>query len=539
MGNQKRLAIISVYNKDGLAPFAKKLSQLGIDILSTGGTAKFLTEQGIPITKIDAYTGHPEILDGRVKSLHPKIHGGILARRDLAADNKDLEQQGISPIDFVIVNLYPFIDKIDEAKAKKNPNAESLVEFIDIGGPTMIRAAAKNWRFVVPVCDPSDYPIILSELEATGAVSESTRKKLAAKVYQTMAAYDAQVARYFSLEEEIVDSENAPFVLAPVEGLALKKVCDLRYGENPHQKAALYDEFSAGSETQKQHWAQLQGKEISYNNLQDMQGALELFIELYADLAGRHAAVVIKHANPSGVAIRKTNLEAFQAARACDPVSSFGGIIAVSGVLDKALSECILEQFVEVVLFNEIDDKAREVFSKKKNVRLLQCDFDALLKEQKAGGVSYRKFYNQYLVQTLDTEIVSLKESQAVTQIKPSAEQLRDLDFAWKVCKYVKSNAIVIVKNEQAIGVGAGQMSRLDSAQIAVKRAATHGHSVEGAVVASDAFLPFSDVLEILNDAGVVSLAQPGGSINDQPVIDAANARGMSMLFTGMRHFRH
>lgn len=539
----KKLALVSVYDKTGLEGFVRGLIEQGIEILSTGGTLKFLEEKAVPVTSVDSYTGHPEILGGRVKTLHPKVHGGILARR---ANEKDLEQLkslDISLIDYVVVNLYPFADKIRELEEKGRITADaqghdSLVEFIDIGGPTMIRAAAKSFQDVASVCDPLDYPIILNELKQNGSLSIETRRKLAAKVFKTTAAYDSAIARYFSLDEKIRDDAGNKIILAPFESIVLERKMELRYGENPHQSAGLYREVSGALE-KKEPWQVLQGKELSYNNLLDMHGALDLFFELYQGKGSFHPAVVIKHANPSGAAYAKTALEAFKLARDCDPVSAFGGILVLSGKVDAELAAEVTSGFVEVVACEDFTEGAAAVFAKKKNLRLVKCDYALYLKRREAGGFTLRSYLGDYLLQTIDHQIAIIQADQAVTELKPTAEMLADLNFAWKVCKHVKSNAIVVAKNMQAIGVGAGQMSRLDSAKISVQRAIAHGHNLNGSVVGSDAFLPFADTLEILAAAGVKALVQPGGSIKDKEVIEAANKLGVVMLFTGQRHFRH
>lgn len=540
----RKLALVSVYNKTGLESFVRGLIEQGIEILSTGGTLKFLEDKKIPVTSVDSYTGHPEILDGRVKTLHPKVHGGILARRAKQKDLDQLNSLDISLIDYVVVNLYPFVDKINELLEKGSITTDaqghdSLVEFIDIGGPTMIRAAAKSFEDVASVCDPHDYPLILSELKEKGKLSVDTRRKLAAKVFKTTAAYDSAIARYFSLDEKVRDDAGNRIILAPFESIVLERKMELRYGENPHQSAGLYREVQASSVVESEPWQVLQGKELSYNNLLDMHGALDLFFELYQNKGSYHPAVVIKHANPSGAAYAKTSVEAFKLARDCDPVSAFGGIIVLSGKVDADLAAEVTSGFVEVVACEDLTDDALAVFSKKKNLRLVKCNFDLYLKRRNAGGFTLRSYLGDYLLQNIDNQIADLKMEQTVTQTKPTSAMLADLNFAWKVCKHVKSNAIVIAKNLQAIGVGAGQMSRLDSAKIAVQRAATHGHDVKGGVVGSDAFLPFPDTLEILANAGVKALVQPGGSIKDQDVIDTANKLGVVMLFTGQRHFRH
>lgn len=535
----KKLAIVSVWDKTNLEPFARGLVEAGIGILSTGGTAKYLTSCGIELQSIDSYTGHPEILDGRVKTLHPKIHGGILARRDRQEDLVQLQENGIAPIEFVVVNLYPFVDKVREIEAKRKADHGSLVEFIDIGGPTMIRAAAKNSKHVVPVCDPRDYDAVLSELRHNGEISAETRARLAGKVFTTMAAYDGAIARYFSLGEQLLNEDGSPKRLAPVESIVLEQSMSLRYGENPHQSAGLYRPAEVGAAAHDAWWHVTQGKELSYNNLLDMQGTLDLFLELMSPQESYHTAVIIKHSNPCGAAIRATARDAFVAARECDPVSAFGGIVAVSGMVDAELASTIVEGFVEVVLVRDLTPEAAEVFAKKKNVRLIICDFERYLAEKSKGALSVRNFFGDYLVQSIDNQLTEPTAERVVSKAQPTAEMMSDMQFAWKVCKHVKSNAIVLVKDQRAIGIGAGQMSRVDAAKIAIQRAKTHGFAVEGTVAASDAFLPFTDTLETLNDAGVAALVQPGGSIKDQEVFACADARGVVMALTGERHFRH
>ena len=529
-------AILSVFDKSDLLPFAIELAKRGVTILSTGGTSRHLKEGGVEVVSISDYTGSPEILDGRVKSLHPKIHGGILARRSLDKDNQTLEEHDIAPIDFVVVNLYPFLDKVNEVVSSKDPNHPSLVEDIDIGGPTMIRAAAKNCHHVVPVCDPADYPLILKELDESGEISLSLRRKLAAKVFSMMANYDSQIARYFSLDEKLLDEEGNSKGLAPREAIVLKEKQQLRYGENPHQSARLYELVGGDN---KSLWTQTQGKELSYNNLVDMQATLDVFTELYDGLGDKNVAVVIKHTNPCGAAIRDKAIDAFKAARDCDPISAFGGIIAVSGTVDVELAKTITENFVEIVCVEELTDEARAVFAKKKNLRLIACDYSSMLAAAKEKQFTVKSVGADFLIQEGDSNCAKITKESEQTGADISSETLDDLNFAWKVAKHVKSNTIVVAKDGQAIGVGAGQMSRVDAARIALDRAKAHGFSPEGAVAASDAFLPFADTLEVLNDGGVVSLAQPGGSKKDDVVIEAAKSRGMSMVFTSERHFRH
>lgn len=528
-------ALISTYDKTGSAALAKALVAQGYGILSTGGTASFLEENGVQVTRIEDFTGQAEILGGRVKSLHPKIHGGILARRENEDDMATLQRDGLTTIDFVVVNLYPFIDQIELSLSEGKK--DSLIEFIDIGGPTMIRAAAKNYRDVVVLSDPADYASVIKVLETGQSLDQQARCCLAAKVFATMANYDAAVARYLSLNESLVDEKGKPVAFAPLEALVFQLDEQLRYGENPHQQAAFYREFGSGSKI-KPAWTQLQGKELSYNNLVDAEGALACFTELYQSQPSQHCAVIIKHTNPCGAAIAEDNLQAFLQARSCDPISAFGGIIAVSGELTEELADSICDGFVEVVLASSFSSGALTRFSKKKNVRLLECDFDRLGLQAKSAS-EIKPAMGGYLLQSVDRSCVLASQGRSVAAVSPSEAQLKQLDLAVVICKHVKSNAIVIVNEGKAVGVGAGQMSRVDAARLSVMRAELHGHNLKGAVAASDAFLPFPDTLEVLSDAGVEALVQPGGSLKDQDVIDAANRRKLSLVFTGERHFRH
>ena len=532
----KKLALVSVYDKDGLEEFAQGLVKLGFSILSTGGTANFLKDHGIEVISVSDYTGAPEICSGRVKTLHPKIHGGILARRHLESDIAEIKREGIDLIDIVVVNLYPFTEQVSKALAGECQTDQSLVEYIDIGGPTMIRAAAKNCADVLPICDPLDYPQILLALQK-GTVSQEFRRELAAKVFRTMAAYDAAISSYFGEGERIVPQTPEGELLRFDLGLA-ERVEKLRYGENPHQHAGLYRLVEVGKAKTAVGWKQLAGKELSYNNLMDVQGAVELLMDLRNSLPNYQSSVIIKHTNPCGVACCSTALDAFRQARDCDPISAFGGIVALNGVVDKKLAEVILEGFVEVVCAPQFTDDALLVFDKKKAVRLLECDYD-LLNEQRLRGRVVRSFFNDYLVQTPDVELGEIDLGKCVTDKSANPDHILDYTIGWIVCKHVKSNAIVIVRGARAIGVGAGQMSRVDSARLAIDRARLHGHDLTGAVAASDAFLPFPDTLEVLAEVGVVGLVQPGGSIRDRDVIQTANEKGVSMLLTGYRHFRH
>ena len=530
-------ALISVFNKDNIEVMAKQLVELGFEILSTGGTAKYLSQNSIPVTMVESVTNHPEILDGRVKTLHPKVHGGILARRENQQDINDLQANNIGLIDVVIVNLYPFVAKQEELSAKfKDPmELEShLIEFVDIGGPAMLRASAKNFKDVLSLVDPTDYEEAISYLRK-GTVPHSFRKKVAAKVFATTSAYDGAISNYLFAETLEHDSDRS--ALPELIPLVLKKDNDLRYGENPHQKAGLFYQFGVQSE---KIWSQKQGKELSYNNILDIQACVDLLVELLPCARKSEAVtVIVKHNNPCGVAIREGLNESFLAAKNCDPISSFGGIIATNVEIDKTTADSILEQFVEVVIAPAFSKESLEVFSAKPNIRLIEINYEKVNTFNQSGVVQLRPFYGDFLVQDLDIDLKVLSADMCVTDRKPTEEEFRDLIFAWSIVKHVKSNVIVVAKDLTAIGIGAGQMSRVDSAEIAVRRAKKFGFEVVGAVAASDAFFPFADTLEELNNAGIASVVQPGGSIKDQVVIEAANHRNMAMLFTGERHFRH
>lgn len=533
----EKLALLSVSDKTGLAEFGRFLTATGYTLLSTGGTKSYLESAGLKVVGVSDYTGSPEILEGRVKTLHPKIHGGLLARLSNPTDLTELAQIGAAPISIVVVNLYPFLAKI--AGLEGNPNYESLVEFIDIGGPAMLRASAKNFEHVTVITSPVDYKIVESELKGGNTTSLDTRRALAAKVFKLTAEYDLAVSSYLSLDERVLDEDGTRKICNPVEGIVLERSQELRYGENPHQAASLYSR--PGHES---FWRQLQGKELSYNNLVDLEAALELVLEIETS-ASEQAAVIIKHTNPCGSAIRNSLEEAFLAARACDPISAFGGIIALTAPVDRKLAELILEGFVEVIVAPKVNgsaysNEALELFKTKKNIRLLEVDFERALKWKSSKRVVIKNFLDQILIQQADTGIVGISGMKVACEGETKFASIKkDLDFAWRVSKHVKSNAIVLVKNLQAIGVGAGQMSRLDSARIAIERAKAHGFNPAGAVAASDAFLPFPDTLEMLNDAGVVALVQPGGSLKDDVVTEVARSRGMTMVLTGERHFRH
>jgi phosphoribosylaminoimidazolecarboxamide formyltransferase/IMP cyclohydrolase len=529
----EKYALLSVSDKSGLETFASFIAKKGYKLLSTGGTASYLKEKGLEVISISDFTGYPEILDGRVKSLHPKIHGGILARMDREQDRKDLASIETGQIEFVVVNLYPFTQEVEKIEAARKTDHGSLIELIDIGGPTLLRAAAKNCYFVAPICDPTDYPKILAELTKKDSLSLEMRRELAKKVFLHTAKYDAAIARYFSVGEELLEKNGEKKQLTEVESLTLTRKISLRYGENPHQQAALYSKGDS-----PQIWEQLQGKELSYNNLLDMNAALELLIDLEEVFPKKSAAVIIKHSNPCGASIRADNLSAFIAARECDPVSAFGGIVAVSGVVSKALAESIIEGFVEIVVACGFDEEAKQVFAQKKNIRVLECDWKRLTSYLKSSRLVYRECLSDIVVQTADRAGFDEEKLKLVTGEKSSSD-VDDLKFAWILCKHVKSNAIILVKALQAIGVGAGQMSRVDSSRVALDRARANKFDLSGAVAASDAFLPFSDTLCILNDEGVTTLIQPGGSMRDEEVIAEAKRRNVQMYFTGERHFRH
>lgn len=532
-----KVALISVYDKTGLEPFVKGLVERGYKLVSTGGTFKTIAGYGLPVIPIEKFTGAPEICEGRVKTLHPRIHGGILARRDNASDMADLQTNGIGPIDLVCVNLYPFTIQVAKALSGEIASDSSLVEYIDIGGPTMLRAAAKNCKFVVPVCDPEDYYRVLVSLDSSD-VSLDLRRELAAKVFKTMSAYDAAVAKYFAEGENSIPRDLDKEKLRDMELGMLEMVVKLRYGENPHQEAGLYRLSRLAGEYPDPLWRLLSGKELSYNNLLDTQAAVDLMIDVSSELPNTPASVIIKHTNPCGVAFAPSLLESFRRARDCDPISAFGGIVAVNGEIDGSLAEAMLEGFLEVVIAKHFSEEALLVFERKKAIRLIEIDFERVL-AQRANEIKVQSFLGDFLVQTQDAELGIVDISKAVTVKKGSTSKTLDYRLAWVVCKHVKSNAIVVAKGGRVLGVGAGQMSRVDSSQLAVERANTHGHDLHGAVAASDAFLPFPDALEVLARAGVVGLVQPGGSIRDREVIKAADDLGVEMIFTGVRHFRH
>jgi phosphoribosylaminoimidazolecarboxamide formyltransferase/IMP cyclohydrolase len=518
-------ALISVSDKRGTVDFARGLAQLGVKLLSTGGTAKLLRDAGLDVTDVSDYTGFPEMLDGRVKTLHPKVHGGILGRRDLPEHLAVMAEHGIPAIDLVVVNLYPFRETV----AKPGCTLDDAIENIDIGGPTMVRAAAKNHGNeqggVGVVTDPEDYAPILDELKSGGALSYKTRFALAKKAFTHTARYDAAISNWLTS----LDEQNKPGMFPERLQLAFDKVDTMRYGEKPHQQAAFYRETTTvpGSIASYQ---QLQGKELSYNNIGDADAAWECV----KAFEGEIACVIVKHANPCGVAIAGSALDAYRKAFKTDPTSAFGGIISFNCAIDKATAEAVSGQFAEVIIAPEITAEARTVFNAKQNLRVLVVPMG------RAGGVfDFKRVGGGLLVQTADEARIAQSDIKVVTRRVPTEQEMRDLLFAWKVAKYVKSNAIVYCKDEMTVGVGAGQMSRVDSARIAAIKAENNGLTVAGSVVASDAFFPFRDGLDVLAKAGATAVIQPGGSVRDAEVIAAADEQNLAMVFTGFRHFRH
>jgi phosphoribosylaminoimidazolecarboxamide formyltransferase/IMP cyclohydrolase len=523
-------ALLSVSDKSGIVDFARALHDSGVKLLSTGGTAKLLAESGLPVTEVSEITGFPEMLDGRVKTLHPRVHGGLLARRDVPAHMAALKEHGIGTIDLLIINLYPF------AKATSNPDCtlEDAIENIDIGGPAMLRAAAKNWQDVAVVIDPADYPQVLSELKGDG-LQKKTKFALARKVFAHTAAYDGMITNYLTALGE--DAELAGEAV-PARGdypatftLQLTKVQDMRYGENPHQSAAFYRDAQPAPGTLAS-WKQLQGKELSFNNIADSDAAWECVKTFDVP-----ACVIVKHANPCGVAIGANVAEAYAKAFKTDPTSAFGGIIAFNRPLDGAAAEAVVRQFVEVVIAPSITPEARAVFAPRQNVRLLEVPLPE--GAHAMNTLDFKRVGGGVLLQSTDARNVAQSELKVVTKVQPTAGQMVDLMFAWKVAKFVKSNAIVFCANGMTMGVGAGQMSRIDSARIASIKAENAGLTLQGTAVASDAFFPFRDGLDVVCDAGATCVIQPGGSMRDEEVINAANERGIAMVLTGTRHFRH
>lgn len=513
-------ALISVSDKSGIVEFAQALSSFGVEILSTGGTFKLLVESGVPAKEVSEYTGFPEMMDGRVKTLHPKIHGGILGRRDI--DSEVMQSHGIEDIDMVVVNLYPFAQTV----AREDCSFEDAIENIDIGGPTMVRAAAKNHADVNIVVNAADYEHIINEMrENDGCTLFETRFDLAIKAYEHTAGYDGAIANYFGQQVKGGTSK-----LPRTYNLQFHKAQDMRYGENPHQASAFYVEENL-KEASIASARQLQGKELSFNNIADTDAALET-----VRLFDQPACVIVKHANPCGVSVADNIFDAYERAYATDPESAFGGIIAFNRELDEQTAKAIIDrQFVEVIIAPSISQAAQTLVSQKKNVRLLECG-----ELGKAGSaMDFKRVNGGLLVQEKDLGMIDLASIKIVSRRQPTEDELRDMLFTWKVAKMVKSNAIVYGKNNQTIGIGAGQMSRVNSARIAAIKAEHAGLKVAGSVMASDAFFPFRDGIDNAADAGVSCVIQPGGSMRDEEVIQAADEHEMAMVFTGMRHFRH
>jgi phosphoribosylaminoimidazolecarboxamide formyltransferase/IMP cyclohydrolase len=528
-------ALISVSDKTGIVEFAKALSQMGINLISTGGTAKLLSEQGLVVREVADLTGFPEMLDGRVKTLHPKVHGGLLARRDLDSHMQATQAHHIELIDLLVVNLYPF----EQTVSKPNCTFEDAIENIDIGGPAMVRSAAKNWQDVAVLTDASQYDLVIRELREHKAVTKKTKLALSVAAFNRISNYDASISNYLSARSESGELTQFPQQF----NTNFTKIQDLRYGENPHQSAALYKDMhpAVGSLVSAQ---QLQGKELSYNNLADADAAWECVKSFK-----QTACVIVKHANPCGVATGASTLEAYTRAFSTDPTSAFGGIIAFNHSVDAPTASALSEKFVEVLIATDYSQEALAILAKKPNVRVLKI---ALPSNHSSSanpatssfalgtvGLDIKRVGGGILVQSSDAHELELSDLKIVTKVKPTPSELEDMLFAWKVAKFVKSNAIVFCRNSMTLGVGAGQMSRLDSARIASIKAEHAGLTLSGSVVASDAFFPFRDGLDVVVKAGATCVIQPGGSMRDQEVIDAANEQGVAMALTGVRHFRH
>jgi len=539
-------ALISLSDKSGAVEFAKKLAEFGVEIISTGGTAKTLTDNGIKVTEVSEVTGFPEMMDGRVKTLHPKIHGGFLALRDNEAHVASMNEHGIIPIDLVVVNLYPF----EKTVADENVSLNDAVENIDIGGPAMIRSASKNWRDVAVVTDPRSYNEIVEEMSANdGSLSLETRQRLAVLSYTRTASYDLAISSFLSKQLSNADLErleplnplgNLIFIesdefeetsdestLADYVDLSLDKISDLRYGENPHQKAAIYSNGESGGIAGAE---KLHGKEMSFNNYVDAEAAWNI-VQDFDELA----VAIIKHTNPSGVGIGTTNLDAYQRALSTDPVSAFGGIVAFNRRVDPITAKAVNEVFTEVVIAREFDEEALEIFRSKKNLRVLRVEN----RSTDSRGIEYKQISGGFLLQEFDDHNITANDLKIVSERQPSDEDVRAMLLAWKVCKNVKSNAIVIANGTQTIGVGSGQMNRVDSVRIAAMRAERFELPIKGAALASDAFFPFRDNVDEAAKMGVAAIIQPGGSIKDDESIAAANEHNIIMAFTGIRHFKH
>ncbi len=524
MSDPIRRALVSAFDKEGIVPFCRDLHAAGVEILSTGGTARLLKESGVPAVRVSERTGFPEMLDGRVKTLHPRIHAGILAIRSDARHMEDLKRAGIDPIDLVVANLYPF----EKTASMDGIGLAEVVEMIDVGGPTMVRAAAKNFAHVGVVVDPADYGAVIEEIRETGGLAPETRLRLAVKAFRHTCAYDAAVSAYLSRigpRGELPTASGCGFP----EKLEMSyfKSLDLVYGENPHQKAAFYrDPLATGTSVGRA--VQLQGKPLSFNNMLDFDGALTLAAALRGD-----ACAIIKHGNPCGAAQGHDAADSFRKALECDPTSAFGGVIAFNLPVDTQAAEAIAEAFYEGVIAPAFEEGARDVLARRKNLRLLQC---GSLSGYSRSGWDLRRVNGGLLVQDWDDVSSPVAEAKVVTRRAPTDSEWKALDFAWTVVRHVKSNAIVYALSERLVGVGAGQMSRVDSARFGIEKARL---PLRGAVAASDAFFPFRDGLDVTAQAGVTAIVQPGGSIRDPEVIAAADEHGMAMVFTGRRHFRH
>lgn len=518
-------ALLSVTNKNGLAEFAKKLQDYGVEILSTGGTAKMLVDSGINVIDVAAHTDSPEMMDGRVKTLHPKIHGGILARRDNEDHQQAMQDNNIGAIDLVVVNLYPFTEVMQDGG-----NYEACVENIDIGGPAMIRSSAKNHEFVTILTDPQDYDLVLEDMKAhNGATTYTLRQKLAANAFALTATYDSNIASWFAGQ---IDEYDFPRRIS----FSGNWEQTLRYGENPHQKAAFY--LDGSNRPGVAMATQLQGKELSYNNLNDTDAAFEMVSEFEEPVVA-----IIKHANPSGIAMAESPLDAYKKALLCDPVSAFGGIVALNRTLDKATAEAIIKVFSEVIIAPSIEAEALSILQSKTKLRVLTT---GAMPDPTAHRRTVKTLSGGLLVQDADDGQITREDLRVVTEREPTEQELEDMIFAFKVAKHVKSNAIIYAKDGATVGIGAGQMSRIDSTRIAAQKAVDAAKAADiehpltkGSVVASDAFFPFADGLIAAADAGATAIIQPGGSIRDEDVIEAADERGLAMVFTDMRHFRH
>ena len=510
-------ALVSVSKKDGLIDFAKGLSEMGVEILSTGGTAKLLKDNGIPVIQVSNYTGFPEIMDGRVKTLHPLIHGGLLGRRDNEKHLEEMKKHGIKPIDMVVVNLYPFEDTI----SKEGVKLDEAIENIDIGGPSMLRSSAKNFQDVAVVVDSDDYEDILAEMEENdGAISYDTKMKLSVKAFKHTARYDSLISKYL---ESKVEGEGFPSIL----NLQFEKITDLRYGENPHQKAAFYENIGLNKGTLSKA-KQLRGKELSYNNILDLNAALEL-----ARVFDETAAVIIKHTNPCGVAIGNNLVSAYRKARETDPLSAFGGIIGFNKSVDEETAKEIASTFIEAVIAPDYDESALTVLKEKKNIRLLKLPN---FKEKTEKEYDLRNVSGGLLLQDKDSVTLNEDNLKVVTNRQPTEKEWSAMRFAWKVAKHVKSNAIIYATENETVGIGAGQMSRVDSSKLAAMKA---NKPIQGTAMASDAFSPFRDSVDEAAKVGVTAIIQPGGSVKDEEVIAAANEHNIAMVFTGIRHFKH